>query len=407
MNKAMKYMGLFFLLAIAGFGCQKKEGKEAHSEHAQKMYTCPMHPQIMEPKPGSCPICGMDLVPVSQNESEEGIMLSNNQIRLANIETQVLTSGSIGNNTLLTARIVANENLTAQISSRIGGRIEKMYVKQVGEVVKKGDPLYELYSEALLTLQQEYLLALAQQKALGDKDENYKRILQGAKEKLLLYGMNENQIREITNQEKVKSTVTFFSKGAGTVSEISVTEGQYVAEGSPIMSLTDLSSLWVEAQLYPTEVPQVKMGSTVDIRVSGYGSEVVKGKVIFLAPELEANSKIILLRAQIDNREMKYRPGMQASLTLTSDSKNALTLPLNAVIRDEQGSYVWKQTGEGTFSPVMVNLGSENATSVQITSGLSEGDTVVVSGAYLLHSEYILKKGGNPMAGHDHSGMNM
>jgi membrane fusion protein, copper/silver efflux system len=407
MDQVIKYTSIILLLVVSVFGCQKKEGDAAHSAHSGQMYTCPMHPQITEPKPGSCPICGMDLVAVSQTQSEAGIMLSSNQMKLANIQTQAVSSSSIGNNTLLTATTVANGNLRVQISSRVSGRIEKLYVKQVGEQIKKGTPLYDLYSEALLTLQGEYLLAFTQQKALGDTDENYNRILQAAKEKLLLYGMSEKQIKELGNQGKIKSAVTFFSNEAGIVEEIAISEGQYIAEGNPIITVTDLSSLWVEAQLYPAELPLVKIGATVDVRMSGYENEFVKGKVVFLAPELETNSKIILMRVQIDNPGLKYIPGMQASVTLTRDAEKALTLPLNAVIRDEQGSYVWQQTGEGTFSPVMVKLGLENASTVEVIAGISEGDTIVVSGAYLLHSEYILKKGGNPMAGHDHSGMNM
>lgn len=405
MNLLIKYTSILLLVIVFMTSCQKKEQQEAHTEHSGQMYTCPMHPQIMEPNPGSCPICGMDLVAVSQTQGEGGIMLSANQIKLANIRAQVLTSGSIGNSTLLTATTVADKNLLNQISSRISGRIEKLYVKQVGEQISKGTPLYDLYSEALLTLEQEYLVALAQQKALGGTDENYSRILQGAKEKLFLYGMSEKQLEELTSSGKAKPTVTFYSQGRGIVEEIAVSEGQYIAEGSAILKISDLSSLWVEAQLYPAELPQAKIGSTVDVRINGFGNEVVKGKVVFLAPELASNSKIIIMRAQIDNPQMKFIPGMQASVTLTNDSKKALTLPINAVIRDEQGSYVWKQIGKSTFSPVMVKLGSENTSTVEVISGLSESDTVVVSGAYLLHSEYILKKGGNPMSGHDHGQM--
>jgi Cu(I)/Ag(I) efflux system membrane fusion protein len=316
-------------------------------------------------------------------------MLSNNQMKLANIKTEVLNSGSIGTSTLLTATTVSNKNLINQISSRVSGRIEKLYVKQVGEKIGKGTPLYELYSEALLTLGQEYLVALAQQKALGDKDKNYERILRAAKEKLLLYGMSEKQIEELARSGKTKPTVTFFSEVSGIVEEISVSEGQYIAEGSALLKVSDLSSLWVEAEVYPSELPLVKLGSTVEVRMSGYGNEPLKGKVVFLAPELSSNSKIISMRAQIDNPEKRFIPGMQATVTLVSDAKKALTLPIDALIRDGQGSYVWKQTGESTFSPQMVTLGTENASTVEVVSGLTENDTVVVSGAYLLHSEYI------------------
>jgi Cu(I)/Ag(I) efflux system membrane fusion protein len=365
------------------------------------MYTCPMHPQIMEPNPGTCPICGMDLVPVSQTQTEAGIMLSENQMQLANIRTQEVGYGNIGNTTILTGATVANQNLAAQVSSRAAGRIERLYVRAEGEQIKKGDPLYDLYSERLLTLQQEYLLALAQQETLGSAERNYDQILQAAKESLLLYGVSERQIKQIARQGKPMTAITFFSEQAGVVEEIAVTEGQYISEGSPLFRLTDLSTLWVEAQMYPSELAMVQIGDSVDIRLSGYGAGPVRGKVVFLAPELQAGSRITLLRAVLANPGRRFQPGMQATVTLTGNTRRALSLPIDAVIRDGQGSYVWQKTAEGTFVPVMVTVGSESATTAEITAGLSEGDEVVVSGAYLLHSENVLKKGGDPMAGMD------
>ncbi|MBF9252206.1 efflux RND transporter periplasmic adaptor subunit [Pontibacter sp. 172403-2] len=384
---------LAFLMVITLGACSQE--KEEHAAGEATTYTCPMHPQIVRDEPGTCPICGMELVPVSQSGKAEGeLTLSERQMALGNIAVQPVMYGDVNSNTLLTGQLALDETQTDVVSSRAAGRIEKLYLKETGLAVKKGQPLYELYSEQLLTLQREYLLALKQNQELGKENPRFASFLEAARKKLLLYGLTEGQIRELASTGQMDARVTFVAPASGVITEVAAAEGQYVAEGGVLYRLGKLDKIWVEAELYPQELQNVQTGDQVQVTVQGF-AEAVPAKVTFLSPELSAGSQVTVLRAELPNEGGQYLPGMQATIALPGKNDAALTVPADAVIRDESGSLVWVQTGEGTFQARMVTLGEENFNRVAILSGIKENDTIVTSGAYLLYSELVLKKGGS------------
>ncbi|MDX5420801.1 MAG: efflux RND transporter periplasmic adaptor subunit [Hymenobacteraceae bacterium] len=392
---------LAFLMVITLGACSHEEA--AHTEGDATTYTCPMHPQIVQNEPGTCPICFMDLVPVSQAGQNEGeLMLSDSQIALGNIAVKRVKYGDVGSSTILTGQLVLDESQTDVVSSRAAGRIERLYIKETGQRVQKGQPLYELYSEELLTQQREYLLALRQNQELGQENPRFASFLEAAKKKLLLYGLTEAQIRKLASTDQLNARVTFVAPSAGVITEVAADEGQYVSEGGVLYRLGKLGSIWVEAELYPQEVAHVQVGAPVQVSVQGFTEGAVPAKVTFLNPEYRAGSQVAVMRAELKNNEGQYLPGMQANVTLPGKSGESLTVPTDAVIRDESGSHVWVQTGKGTFQARMVTLGEESFNYVAILSGIKENDKVVTSGAYLLYSEFVLKKGGDPMAGHNH-----
>lgn len=400
---------LFILLSFFAACKNDKEETHVHShEHATEemnsiKYTCPMHPQIVQDAPGSCPICGMDLMPVNKSTTEStDLMLSDTQMRLANITVQKVTPGQVGQIIAINGNLAENEALTEVVSSRADGRIEKLYIKETGRTIQKGAPLYQLYSENLLTLQREYLLAKEQYETLGTTQTRYKSFLDAARRKLVLYGMTEKQIEKLTTAKDLNSRITFLSPATGVVTEITATEGQYIAEGTTLYRIENIDKLWVEAELYPAETSLVQVGDKVDIKVSGFEDDPIEGTITFLSPEYKAGTQITIMRAIIDNPNLLYTPGVQAQVLFMHSSKKALAIPVDAVIRDGKGAHVYVQKGRNTFMPQPVKTGIEGSDSVEIVEGLAEGDTVVTTGAYLLYSEIILKKGTDPMAAHSH-----
>ncbi|QNP54411.1 efflux RND transporter periplasmic adaptor subunit (plasmid) [Hymenobacter qilianensis] len=383
-------------------------------------YTCPMHPQISRKQPGKCPICGMDLVKAAKAAPATAggpaaapeVLLSAQQRQLAGIRVAALggaasTASSAAGTTVLTGTITANANQTRTVSSRVAGRVERLFVRQTGATIRAGAPLVSIYSEQLQALQQEYVLSLAQQRAMGTSGNQYGRLVASARQKLRLLGMSEGQLRTLAATGRPTSSLTFYSPQAGLVQAVGVTEGQYVGEGTLLVSLTNLSLVWVEAQLYPEEVAGVEMGQSVQVQVAGL-PDAYSGRVVFLSPEREANSKVTLLRVQLANAGGRLQPGMQANVRLPSRGPTAtvqsLTLPQDAVLRDSRGSYVWEQVGTaGRFRRLKVTTGAETDETVAITGGVPAGALVVVGGAYLLESEYALYQGTDPMAGMDPS----
>lgn len=390
---------IIILIAMIGMACSNKDQHSEQQASADK-YTCPMHPQVIQDKPGTCPVCGMDLVKASTTSDNGSIMLTETQIRLANITTTLTRVENIGENTVLTARLMVDEEQTEVVSSRVAGRIEKLYFKELGQKVKVGQPLYEIYSEQLLTLQQEYLLALRQFEVL--KEARYESFVKASEKKLILYGMNNSQVKRIAERKQIEQRIIFLAPASGIVARIDATEGQYVSEGSPMYRLEKLDQIWVEADLYPGESSLVKNGDLIRVQVSGFESLPIEGKVTFLSPQYQQGSQIITLRAVISNPKGEFLPGMLATVVLSHSEKKSIALPIDAVVRDANGSHVWLLTDDGAFKPQMVTTGIENFEKIEITDGLIEKQNVVITGAYLLYGEMVLKKGIDPMAAHHH-----
>lgn len=407
----MKHILMISVLSIFMLACSNEKKTAEHEGHAHAeeeasttKYTCPMHPNVVKDSPGTCPVCGMDLVPVNKTSGGEtnDLMLSDSQIKLANITTQKVVSQPIGQMVVVNAKLTVDQNLSEIVSSRTAGRIEKLYVKETGRAIRKGEPLFQLYSETLLTLQREFLLAKEQFETLGSSEKRYKSFYDAARRKLLLYGLTEGQVEKLAQNKAARNSITFLSPASGVVTEISAAEGQYVSEGASLLKIENITKLWLEAELYPNETSLAKIGDRIKVRVSGSGNENVEATIDFLSPEYRANSQIVVMRASLQNPDQKYKPGMQAQVFFSHSSKKALAVPVDAVIRDGKGAHVYVQRGINTFQPQMVKTGMEDFDKVEITEGLVDGDTVAVTGAYLLYSEIILKKGTDPMAGHNH-----
>jgi Cu(I)/Ag(I) efflux system membrane fusion protein len=388
-----------FLLLVAA--CKNKKPVEAVK--ADVYYTCSMHPQIVQDKPGNCPICHMELIPVKKtNETKDEIMLSDEQIQLGNIQTDTLGSALMGDKVVLTATLNFDEMKVNTVSARITGRIDRLYFKNTGDFIKKGDHLFDLYSEELNTAKQEYLAALERQQTLGNSIIDFKQLLQSAKNKLLLWGVSESQIDALAKTKQFTPLTAFYSTATGYVTELPVKEGQYVMEGGVVVKLADLSTLWAEAQVYASQLASVDYQGVATVQLPDMPGAAITGKVTFANPEISTDTRINLLRISIANTNNQLKPGMPAYVVLKSRTGNALTLPIDAVLRNGQMAMVWVQTASNTYKRKMVETGLESGDRIEIKSGLQNGDVVVVSGAYLLNSEYIFKKGSEAMEGHKH-----
>ncbi len=394
---------LFIALCLFAFTSCKDKKHEQHE--ADVYYTCSMDPQVIEHKPGKCPICKMDLTPVkkSNGANKDEIQLSEQQIQLGNIQTDTMRTGTIGDQLVLTASLNFNQDKTSSVSARVGGRIERLYYRNIGDHVSKGAPLFDLYSEELNNAKQEYLLALERKRTFASESAiDFDQLLQSAKNKLLLWGMSEAQINELAKTKKPTATTTFYSPAAGTITTLDIREGDYVMDGGTIVKLADLSGLWAEAQVYTSQLAAIDVNGTATVQFPDMDGLSINGNIEFVNPEINPDTRINLIRVAVPNSGNRLKPGMPAYVVLKSKQHSSLSLPIDAVIRDGKGATVWIRTGTHSFKSKMVETGLESGDRIEIKSGLAAGDVVVIAGAYLLHSEYVFKKGADPMAGHNH-----
>ncbi|MEP6616789.1 MAG: efflux RND transporter periplasmic adaptor subunit [Ginsengibacter sp.] len=393
----MKFLKIFIFSFVTLTGCQNK--KEAPLD-PDIFYTCSMHPQIIRDKPGKCPICQMELISVNRKKvtATDEIELSNEQIMLGNIQTDTIKGGEMESQTVLPATISFNERNITTISARLPGRIEKLYFRNIGDYVSKGAAVYSLYSEELNNAQQQYVLLLQQRKELGNSVINFNQLLESARTKLVLWGMSQGEVREIERTHKTRLEITFYSNASGFITSLDILEGDYAMGGQALMKLADVSKVWVEAQVYTSLLSQLDKNGQVMVQIPELGKEV-KGKIDFVNPEVNPQSRINLLRVNIPNPGNQLKPGMSAYIFLKGTNVNSISISSDAIIKNKNMSMIWLKTGINKFRSQMVTTGSDNNGITEITNGLKNGDVIVVSGAYLLNSEYMLRNGSNSMQG--------
>lgn len=395
---------LLLLLALTFAACKPKPPIAVSKTQSKSYYTCSMHPQIHEDHDGNCPVCGMKLIKVELtgigDKIADRITLTATQLQLANIQTDTVQDENVDNDKTLTGTVTADENTSEELSARIAGRIQQLFLRTVGEKISVGQPIYSIYSEDLQEAEKEFLLAKQQQKTLHNPDVDYQQLISAAENKLQLWGLSQSQIKSLAASGKVSATAIVFSKMGGTVSDIAVHEGDYVTEGMTILKTQALNNLWVQAQIYANETGNYKENDRVSVSFPDLGSQVVSGKIAFINPELSDASKVDLVRISISNLQGLIRPGMQAYISITNGNNRSLAVPASAILTDGKGTRVWVKNADGSFSPKIIQTGTGNQNYVSVNLGLNAGDVVVTNGAYLLNSEAIFKNGSDDsMAG--------
>lgn len=401
--KNLRLIGILSMLFSVFIACNSKN-KEDHSGHKMTdetiFYTCSMDPQIKEDKPGKCPICHMSLTTTKKSDADPNeISLSKQQIRLGNISTQSIVASQSSLNQSYTGTLMINQEKINSVSSRAMGRIEKLFFKTVGDYVTKNQAVYELYSEDIAIAKQDYLMAHKQLLMPGDFGKNAKNMLIGAMQKLLFYGLTNAQIENIKTNKDVSPNTVFYSTYSGTISEIISTEGSYVMEGSGIIKLADLNSLWLETQVNVNYAKSIKVGQKASVTFTDFPDKTINTRVAFINPEINPDTRLLLIRMEIPNQGLQLKPGMQAVVKLTQSNAKGIFLPIDAVIREENASYIWVEKKTGVFENVMVETGIETNGMIEIKSNLDPSKKVVVTGAYAINSEYKFRKGSDPMAG--------
>ncbi len=394
------------VLSLLFAGCSRSEenGKHEHEDVKQDDYwTCSMHPQVRMDSPGVCPICNMDLIKKTADEKPETsseadmtnmVTLSGNKQVLANVSTIVVKKENLQEQLTAYSYLDFVENNRKTISARFNGRIEKLFVDKTGDYIKKGQPLFEIYSPDLVQAQNEYLIAL-------NNSSNSTFLLKASKKKLEIFGLTTEQIQVLEKTKEINLTLTYYSPISGTVIEKKVQEGVYVNEGTAIYDVAELSTLWSIAEVYENNLNAVKVGSPVKLHLRAYPGEEFNGRVTFIYPVINSQTRTVKVRSEFSSLGGKLKPQMYGETVFNSAGGQGLLVPSDAVIIAGKRAVVWAKAGDGMFEARSVVIGNRIGDKYHIVSGLNEGDEIAATGGFLIDSESQLKTG--MPTGHQHS----
>ena len=422
MNKKIILIGIAVILIIAGsygiyhFAIKKTADKE-NTKNAE-LYICPMHPQIHSDHPGTCSICGMDLVLKGGGDKTEEstvttevgeLSLSPAEQVLANVKTQFVKSGMFDFTISANGVVKSRDDAARQISSPVKGKITKLYINYEGQKVGKGQKAFEVYSPELIATQREYILAYENYNNLQESSykglvESSASILEAARQRLKLWFVNDRQIEELQESKKIKNSLTYYAEYSGVVTKKYINEGSWVMEGATLADVVDLSSVWVMANIYEYELSSIKIGQMAEIKVSGYESELINGRIDYINPFVNPDTRTVEVRMTVANRGFVLKPEMYVKINIaTGKTTNSISVPKTAVLRTGKMDMVYIKKTDNIFAPRMVVIEAEKDGNYFIKSGINEGDEIVISAGFLLDSESQIRMGGTK----SHEGMDM
>ena len=395
-------------------------GPMSHEGHGHKgddvaFYTCSMHPSVEKKEPGQCPICSMELAPVTYEETESGVVRVDQERRQRiGLKTTRVTRKPMVIPIRAVGRLTYDETRLKDVTLKVKGWIAKLRVSATGQPVKKGETLFTLYSPDLYAAQQEYLLALESQRGTGAAGRS-DYLVKAAEKKLALWDLSPGQIAAIAKRGEPIEELPIHAPASGFVIEKDVVEGAAVEPGQRLYRIAALDKVWIEAQVYEMDLSRVKKGQVAKVSLPYQAGETLEGKVAYVYPYLDPASRTGRVRIELANKDLAFKPDMYANVELAVDLGPRLQVPIDSVVYTGPRRLVFVDVGEDRIRPQEVTLGARNADMVEVTSGLTEGQLIVTSANFLIAAESRIRSAASlwsegeapappPQRGSDHAG---
>jgi Cu(I)/Ag(I) efflux system membrane fusion protein len=402
---------LLALLALAGLllttaSCSDGGGERApeSEEVAATEWTCSMHPQVRQDGPGDCPLCGMDLIPVEREvvedfAGERVLSFSEAGLKLMEVDTAPVRRMEVAVQVDMVGRVTHDESRVTKIAAWVAGRIERLHADYLGFEVRRGEPLLDLYGPDLVAAQEELVQSSRAYEAARASDnagarETTLAVLKAARRKLSLWGLSDRQIADIEAAGASGPVLTILAPAGGTVIEKNVSEGEYVRVGQTLLTVADLSRVWVELEAYESDLIWLSEGAPIHFSVEAAPGAEFAGRISFVEPVVDPETRTVAVRAEVDNTDGLLRPDMfvraSATAAASGDGGRApLVIPATAPLITGKRAVVYVQVeGEAqpTFEGREVVLGARAGDYYVVESGLAEGERVVVEGAFKIDS---------------------
>ncbi|MFT6369909.1 MAG: Cu(I)/Ag(I) efflux system membrane fusion protein [Maribacter sp.] len=424
MNKNILYIGIAVIIGLVGgyllFGnnanTSNQELSDSHNHYEEaknQLWTCSMHPQIMQGELGDCPICGMELIPAESGGKGLGmneIKMTKNAMALANVQTTIVGNARAFDEDgmiLLSGKIAVNEENSAVQASYFDGRIEQLNVNYEGQKVNSGQLLAAIYAPNLVAAQQELITA-------ASLKESQPALYKAVRNKLKNWKLSDKQIDAIEASGDVRDNLPIYATVSGTVSEVMAKEGDYVKQGQSLFRVTNLNSVWAEFDAYENQISNLRVGQKIKVVTNAYPNKENDAAVSFIDPILNNSTRTVTVRATLKNMEGLFKPGMFVNgklQGLTEKNSELISVPATAVLWTGERSLIYLKTNpnEPIFEMREVTIGNRNGENFTITSGLENGDEIVTNGTFTVDAAAQLqgkksmmnKSVGKTMTGHE------
>lgn len=365
-----------------------------------------MNPLHHYDKPGKAPD-GMALVPKYAEEQAASmvpgsVMISADKQQLIGVRTAEVKRETLVRDVQTNGQVTADETKIAHVHVKISGFIEKVFVDSVGQLVKKGQPLFTIYSPDLVSTQEEYLIAKRGEKTLGNSPfaevaQGSQSLLRSTRERLKLWDISDEQIKKLDESGEVSRTLTFYSPISGFVTDRKAFPQTSVTPETELYTVSDYSTIWVNADIFEYEVPFVKLGQQAEVQLSYYPAKTWRGRVSFIYPTVDPATRTIKVRMEFPNADFQLKPQMFADVKLKIDYGNQIVVPQEAVLDSGKEQTVFVAHEGGSFEPRKITTGAKVGGMVMVLSGLKAGETVVTSGNFLIDSESRMKSAAGSM----------
>jgi Cu(I)/Ag(I) efflux system membrane fusion protein len=355
-------------------------------------FTCSMHPSVKQSGPGTCPICGMGLIPVTKEQQQQGVvMIDEVRRQLIGVRTEPVVTAPMRDTFRAVGHVAYDESSLADVNLKVRGWITKLFVNETGQRVGKGQTLFTMYSPELYNAEQDFLLGMqgaAASASEGDSGPHRTGLLAHAsRQRLHLLGLNDAQIDAVAQSGKPSEDIAIPSPASGFIIEKNVVEGASVDAGTRLYRIAALSRVWVDADVYESDLAHVGVGQRATITLDYLPGRAYEAKVAYVYPYLDPAARTGRVRLELANKDLDLRPGMYASVALASDLGTRVQVPASAVVYTGPRRLVFVDLGNGRFRPTEVQVGTEANGMYEVLAGVSSGDQVATSGVFLIAAE--------------------